>query len=239
MSEMTKEIAPVLEAVNVGKKFVAGDTEVWPVRRVNLALYPGELTTLRGRSGSGKSTLISTLIGLWRADEGEVRIMGETVNGADDAATAALRNRAVGYVPQNAALVPTLSVIDNVRLPWYLSPRGEEPEGRAMALLEAVGLAALARSRPARLSGGERRRVALVRALMTSPAIVLADEPTASLDEESALTVVGLLREAADRGAAVLSVTHDAVGLGMSHRIFQMAGGTLSPLEGLPAGEIQ
>ncbi len=237
--EMTaeRERVALLSAESVGKCFEAQGRTIWPVRGANLTLYAGEMVTLRGRSGSGKSTLINTLLGLWHADEGRVMLMGEGLAGQSDQALSALRNRYVGYVPQSAAMLATLSVLDNVRLPWYLSEREPEPQGRAMALLERVGLAALAHERPARLSGGERRRVALVRALMTEPRIIVADEPTASLDEESALTVVTLLREAADRGAAVLSVTHDAVGLELSHRICQMADGRLSPMEGLPAGE--
>ena len=224
-------------AENLGKAFTrAGLTETtfWPLRGVSMSLYAGELATLRGRSGAGKSTLIHGLLGLLKMDEGAVKLLGHTLSELDDEALSLLRNQHVGYVPQNAALISTLSVLDNVRLPWYLSPRGAKPAGRARELLASVGLEEYASVVPSRLSGGETRRVALVRALMCEPEVIIADEPTASLDEESARTVVGLLRAAADRGAAVLSVTHDAVGLEMSDRIFELSEGRLSPLEELP-----
>lgn len=228
---------PRLVAKNLGKSFVRAGVKqetFWPLRGVSLELFSGELATLRGRSGAGKSTLIHCLLGLLAPDEGEITVAGTSLTGLSDEAVSQLRNEKVGYVPQSAALIPTLSVLDNVRLPWYLSKRDTEPVGRALALLERVGLADYAAVMPSRLSGGETRRVALVRALMCEPAIIIADEPTASLDEESARSVVKLLREAADRGAAVLSVTHDPVGLEMSDRIFELSDGRLSPLEGFP-----
>ncbi len=224
----------ILEGLQLGKRYVRADREIWPVRGVTIHAHRGELLTLVGRSGTGKSTLINMLLGLLTPDEGNVLFEGESLNGLSDGALSRLRNCKMGYVPQSVALLPTLTVHDNVRLPWYLSQRGPEPIGRAASLLAEVGLAGFGAQRPEALSGGELRRVAVARALMTEPLLLVADEPTASLDKESAEAVMGLLRKAADRGMAVLTVTHDPVGVELSDRILQMANGALSPIEEFP-----
>ena len=125
-------------------------------------------------------------------------------------------------------MLSTLTVLDNVRLPWYLAHRGLEPEGRAQQLLEEVGLGDLANQYPSALSGGELRRVAIARALMCEPKVIVADEPTSSLDAQTAREVVSIFRRLADKGTGVLMVTHDTFSVDVSDRLYDMAEGVLT-----------
>ncbi|MDO5531374.1 ABC transporter ATP-binding protein [Sutterella sp.] len=219
----------LIEIRSAGMRYERGGRPFWALRNASLSVAAGDFVTVLGRSGSGKSTLLNIIVGLLTPTEGEVFLAGKNLAGLTDAARSELRNAAVGYVPQSAGLIPTLTVLENVRLPWYIAgTRGAEPEGRAAELLAKVGLADLADQYPGALSGGELRRVAIARALMCSPAVVVADEPTSNLDPASAQTVVELFRGIALDGGAVLMVTHDTFSLDASTRIFDMAGGTLT-----------
>lgn len=227
MAELLAE--PLIEARSAGRRYERGGRPFWALRGASLTVVPGDFVTVFGRSGSGKSTLLNALAGLLPLTEGEALLGGRSLASLTDAQRSALRNRFVGYVPQASGLVPTLTVIDNVRLPWHLAgERGPEPEGRAAELLAQVGLAGLEEQLPAALSGGEMRRVAVARALMCSPAVIVADEPTASLDPEAARGVIALMDDFVKKGGAVLMVTHDDFSLGVSTCIHDMAGGTLT-----------
>ena len=125
-------------------------------------------------------------------------------------------------------MLSNLTVLDNVRLPWYLSERGPEPEGRAQSLLNEVGLGDLSDQMPSALSGGELRRVSIARALMCSPKVIVADEPTSSLDMECAKNVVAIFRRLADSGVGVLMVTHDESSFALTDRFYEMEAGCLS-----------
>lgn len=222
-----------LIAKQLGRRYERSGRPFWALREANLEVGSGDFVTILGRSGSGKTTLLTLLLGLCTPTEGEVELDGKTLGKMTDAEVSALRNAVIGYVPQHAGLVPTLSILDNVRLPWHLANnRGPEPAGRAEALLESVGLADLAGLYPRALSGGELRRVAVVRALMNDPKIIVADEPTSNLDRESAGIVMRIFSEARAAGTGVLLVTHDTLGLEASTAIFDMAAGRLSPHEG-------
>jgi putative ABC transport system ATP-binding protein len=179
---------------------------------VDFELLPRSSCAVVGRSGSGKSTLLNLTAGLDQPDSGSVQLMGEELGGKSEAERAALRQRHVGFVFQSFHLLPTLTALENVQLPLEL---GRQPaaaaRSRAMELLEAVGLADRAGAYPAVLSGGEQQRLAVARALSTSPALVLADEPTGNLDDESAQQVLDLLFAlVAERGGSLLLVTHAA-----------------------------
>ncbi len=218
----------LIDVKDVGKRYERGGRPFWALRHASLTVSAGEFVTLLGRSGSGKSTLLNIIVGLLQPTEGEALLCGTPLKGLADEKASALRNKMVGYVPQGAGVLSTLSVIDNVRLPWYLASRGAEPEGRAQALLDEVGLGALANQFPSALSGGELRRVAIARALMTSPKVIVADEPTSSLDLETARQVVKIFKALSEKGAAVLMVTHDASSVDLSDRLYDMAEGVLS-----------
>ena len=218
----------VIELKTVGKRYERDGRPFWALRNASLTVAPGEFVTLFGRSGSGKSTLLNILVGLLKPTEGDVLFEGKSILGKSDAEMSAIRNSMIGYVPQGAGILSTLTVLDNVRLPWYLSARGAEPEGRAQELLETFGLGDLGSQYPSALSGGELRRVAIARALMCSPRVIVADEPTSSLDKASAANVVRVLRELADKGTAVLMVTHDESSFVLTDRFYEMEAGCLS-----------
>lgn len=223
--------APLIDVKRVGKRYERGGRPFWAVKGATLTVSEGEFVTLLGRSGSGKSTLLNMVVGLLAPTEGTVTLCGQALAGMSDEAASALRNRAVGFVPQGAGVLSTLTVLDNVRLPAYLSAGVREEEDRALELLEAVGLKELANQYPSALSGGELRRVAIARALMNRPKVIVADEPTSSLDADNAAMVVDIFKKLARGGTGVLMVTHDTSSIEQSDRLFDMVGGVLSPHE--------
>lgn len=223
--------APLIDVKRVGKRYERGGRPFWAVKDATLTVSEGEFVTLLGRSGSGKSTLLNMVVGLLAPTEGTVTLCGQALAGMSDEAASALRNRAAGFVPQGAGVLSTLTVLDNVRLPAYLSAGVREEEGRALELLEAVGLKELANQYPSALSGGELRRVAIARALMNRPKVIVADEPTSSLDADNAAMVVDIFKKLARGGTGVLMVTHDTSSIEQSDRLFDMVGGVLSPHE--------
>ncbi len=223
--------APLIDVKRVGKRYERGGRPFWAVKGATLTVSEGEFVTLLGRSGSGKATLLNMVVGRLAPTEGTVTLCGQALAGMSDEAASALRNRAVGFVPQGAGVLSTLTVLDNVRLPAYLSAGVREEEGRALELLEAVGLKELANQYPSALSGGELRRVAIARALMNRPKVIVADEPTSSLDADNAAMVVDIFKKLARGGTGVLMVTHDTSSIEQSDRLFDMVGGVLSPHE--------
>jgi ABC-type lipoprotein export system ATPase subunit len=184
----------------------------------------GELVAIVGRSGSGKSTLLHLLGGLDRADGGEIQIAGERL---DPRRADALRRRRIGFVFQAFHLVPELTGEENVLLAARLPGAPAGARGRARALIDRLGLSAVAGSLPHELSGGEQQRLAIARALVNEPVVVLADEPTGNLDEASGTIVLDLLREIADEGRAVVVVTHETAVTDRADRVVAMRDGRL------------
>jgi putative ABC transport system ATP-binding protein len=201
--------APALELDGVAKCFRGPDGERHEVLEIErLALTAGEQLALHGASGSGKTTLLHLIAGLLEPDRGRVSIAGEPMSGRPEPERDRLRGRAIGYVFQSFHLLPGHSALENVLLAMALG--GNVDPARARALLERVGLGERVGHRPAELSLGQQQRVALARALANRPRLVLADEPTGSLDPCNAKLALELLREAcAEWGAALLFVTHD------------------------------
>lgn len=176
--------------------------------RVTLSLEAGRTLLVRGRSGSGKTTLLHVLSGAEAPDAGRVEVEGRDVAALDDLEVAQLRLTRIGYVFQHFNLIPDLTAEENVRLPMTLARR-PDAKARAADLLDRVGMTSRSRAFPGRLSGGEMQRVAIARALANEPRLILADEPTANLDEENSRLVLELLREVAEDGRAVLVASHD------------------------------
>jgi len=200
-----------LECHAVIKSFHQGPTLVPVLRGVELVVERAERIAVLGRSGSGKSTLLHILGGLADPDSGEVRIDGVTIGPLNAEARARLRNRRMGFVYQFHHLLPEFTAMENVAMPLLLGAhRIAEARNRAVEVLEAVGLGGRLDHRPNQLSGGERQRVAIARALVADPAVVLADEPTGNLDQESADQVFSVMLDLAQRrGTAFVVVTHD------------------------------
>lgn len=179
---------------------------------VSFALPPGTLTVLSGRSGSGKSTLMSVLAGLRRPTTGHVTVGGERLDGMDEEARTRFRLSHIGLVFQDFRLIPDLTVEENVRLPMTLAGK-KEARAAALHLLETVGMKERAGDFPDTLSGGEAQRTAVARALANKPQVVLADEPTANLDEPNATNVLSLLQSIARSGRTVVVASHDPLAL--------------------------
>jgi len=188
---------PALLALNeVQRSYRLGQTTVQALRSVSLAITPGEMVAVWGPSGSGKSTLLNILGLIDAPDQGKLLFDGTDVSTLKDNDLADLRNRKVGFVFQAFNLVPVFSALENVMLPLHvMGVNPGDAMGRASAWLERVGLETFKHHRPDRLSGGQRQRVAIARALVTSPRLVIADEPTANLDSENSAMVLDLLWE--------------------------------------------
>ena len=226
----------LIEATSLTKEFPRarkGSRLFTAVHPLDLALSEGQLTVITGHSGSGKSTLLTMLAGMLPPTAGTVSLGGENLYAMRDEERSRLRNERIGLIPQGHTALRSLSVLENVLLPSMLYAGNKVSPERAEALLASVGLSDLADARPNELSGGELRRVAVARALLMTPSVVLADEPTAGLDAENATEVLRLLREAADGGAGVLIVTHESEARRYANRAFTMSEGRLTCEDGV------
>ena len=220
----------IIEATGLTKEFArarGGKRLFTAVHPLDISLEERQLTVVSGHSGSGKSTLANMLAGILTPTAGHVRLDGTDLYSLRDEELSRLRNERIGLVPQGHAALRALTVLDNVLLPSILYSKDEAPAERARELLAAVGLDDLADAAPTELSGGELRRMAIARALLMGPAIVIADEPTAGLDSANATAVLTLLRDAADRAAAVLVVSHEAEAQRFADRSYVMEDGHL------------
>lgn len=220
----------ILEATGLSKEFArarGGRRVFTAVHPLDIGLDEGQLTVISGHSGSGKSTLLTMLAGILTPTAGHVHVDGTDLYALRDEERSRLRNARIGLVPQGNTALRALSVLDNVLLPSILYATDEAPAGRARELLDAVGLTDLADAKPTELSGGELRRMAIARALLMEPSIVLADEPTAGLDSANATAVLTLLRDAANAGAAVLVVSHETEARHFADRGYTMEDGHL------------
>ncbi len=198
------------------------------VHPLNIEVKPGEITEITGRSGSGKSTLINMLAGMLTPTSGKVFLDDTDIYSLEEKTLARLRNKNIGYIPQGHTALVSLNVLENVLLPYALYNKDEMPTERAKELLKRIGIDSLMDAFPNELSGGELRRMAIARAMLMKPAILLADEPTAGLDNENTTEVLKLLRDAANDGAAVLIVTHESEAAEYADRVLTMDAGQIN-----------
>lgn len=218
----------LLEIKELKKEYKRGEKLFKAVDNINLSVGRGDFISITGRSGSGKSTLLNMLGGLLSPTSGSINFDGTELNTLSDREMSQFRNSRLGYVPQGTSALSNLTVFDNVRLPFYLSQRQGDAAGRAAFLLDEVGLSQLSDMFPSQLSGGELRRVFIARALMNSPDILIADEPTADLDAETTGEIMALFSRINRNGTTVLMVTHELDTVGYGNRVLTMSAGKLS-----------
>ena len=226
---MSAEAGPVLEAIGLTRSYGPADHARRALHDVSLTVTRGEVVAVMGPSGSGKSTLLYLLGGLDEPDEGVVRLTGVDWRSLRGSERARFLRRTCGFIVQGLALLPQGTAAENVEVPLLLDGVVQGDRARSVAdALERVGLAGQASQLTDELSGGEQQRVSIARALVHDPAIVLADEPTGSLDSVTAQVVTRLLVEAArERNAAVVIVTHDPAVAQHAHRIVTLRSGRL------------
>jgi lipoprotein-releasing system ATP-binding protein len=219
----------VLRAVGVRRGFSEGGSRLDVLDMIDLDVPAGERLAIVGASGSGKTTLLQVLGGLDAPDAGQVLVQGRDIHGLPERDRCQLRNRAVGFVYQFHHLLPEFSALENVAMPLLVRRvSAHEARERARAILDRVGLSARLTHRPHQLSGGERQRAAVARALVTDPALVLADEPTGNLDGANARQVFELMLELnRDKGTALIVVTHDLQLASRMERVLTLTEGKL------------
>ena len=232
----------MIEIKNLNKSFATPRGKITVFKDFNLTVKKGTFLGVSGKSGAGKSTLLSLIAGLQKADSGEILIEGRNILSLNDKDLSAFRNKNIGFISQEQSFLENLTVLDNVRLPFYLGggkealksesavstagsvpDTGSDPSVRALSLLESLGIAGLAESFPRQLSGGENHRVLIARALMNDPQIILADEPTESVDAERTEQIVKIFRGLADSGKTVILISHDKEALKDCDSIFEIA----------------
>jgi putative ABC transport system ATP-binding protein len=223
---------PLAELTGARKVYPRGATAVLALDGVALRIAPGEKLAIMGPSGSGKSTLLSILGCLDRLTDGEYHLFGENVSGLDDVRLSHRRNRSIGFVFQSFHLIPQLTVLENVETPLlYGAVPESEWRPRAVRCLERVALSHRADHRPAELSGGEAQRAAIARALVTEPALLLADEPTGNLDSHTGDEVASLLDTLHAEGRTVVLVTHNEALGRRAQRILRLRDGRIESEE--------
>lgn len=213
---------------NLTKEYKRGAAVFRAVDNASLTIEKGDFINIIGRSGSGKTTLLNLIAGLLAPSSGSIEADNQDIAALDDRAVSAYRNTKIGYIPQGASILGNLTVLDNVRLPYYLQHRTGSSQERALSLLKQTGIGHLADAYPRHLSGGELKRVAIARALINQPDYILADEPTGDLDAKTTAEIMQLFRQIAENGTAVLMVTHELDVLEYGNRTFVMDSGVLT-----------
>ena len=219
----------LIAAVDLVRTYTLGSEEVYAVRDVNFAVFPGQFISLVGRSGSGKTTLLNLIAGLDRPSSGEILFEERDMAQMTENELTEIRRHKIGFVFQSFGLLPLLSASENIDLPMRIAGVGARARReRVDEALDMVGLSQRANHRPYELSGGEQQRVAIARAMVNRPPLLLADEPTGELDSTNARAIFGLFRRmVTEQGITVVAATHDATLLEMADHVYEMRDGTL------------
>ena len=220
---------PIIQFIDIHKSYQNGAQPVTALEAVNLSLHAGDFATVIGPSGGGKTTLLNLLAGLDLPDRGQIILNGRKVSDLSDHDLTLLRRKEIGIVFQFFNLMPTLTVMENVELPLLLAHSSKTDGQRIETLLNYVGLWHRADSFPAELSGGEMQRIAIARALVHQPDILLADEPTGNLDSENGMKILDLMKQASvDFQTTVILVTHNPQAAKIGNRHFEIRDGKLT-----------
>jgi len=217
----------VITLEGITKVYLAGEVEVAALKGISLHIPEGEFVAIMGPSGSGKSTLMNLIGCLDQPSSGRYILDGYDVSALSDDQLAWIRNRKIGFVFQSYNLIPRASAVHNVEMPLIYAGDNQQRRERAMAALESVGLLQRASHLPNELSGGQQQRVAVARALVTDPAILLADEPTGNLDSESSLEIMKLLRELNQQGRTIVLITHEPDIAAFAQRVVRLRDGVI------------
>ena len=204
------ERQPLIELKDIYKIYKMGDEEVRASNGVSFTIYRGEFVAIVGKSGSGKSTLMNIIGALDVPTSGEYYLGGEDVSDMSDDELAEIRNKMIGFIFQQYNLLPKLNLLENVELPLlYAGVPAQERKERALASLERVGLKEKWKNMPSQLSGGQQQRVSIARALAGDPSLILADEPTGTLDSKTSREVLNFLKKLNEEGNTIVMITHD------------------------------
>jgi len=217
---------PILKTVDLRMCYHVGKLEVHALRGVDVQVQRGEFVAIIGPSGCGKSTLLHLLGGLARPSSGQIFVDGDCISSAGDAERTAIRRDKIGFVFQRFNLLPTLTVRGNLEIARQVQGNGVPPPKQLMEMLEMVGLPHKLQMKPLDLSAGEQQRIAIARALINKPAIVLADEPTGNLDSVNSGLILDLFRELNARlGQTIVMITHNPEAAAVAHRVIEMKDG--------------
>ena len=218
----------LIEIKDLKKNYLLGDTEIPVIHGINLNIEKNEYVAIMGPSGSGKSTLMNILGCLDTASSGHYYFNHVDVNTLDDDALSIMRNKEIGFIFQNFNLLPRLNAIQNVELPLiYAGAPAAERKKRALKALDRVGLSNRVDHKPAELSGGQKQRVAVARALVTTPGILLADEPTGALDSKTGVEIMRLFEELHTEGNTIILITHEQEIANYAHRNIYLKDGMI------------
>lgn len=213
---------------NLSKSFRRGERDFFAIDNVSFDVKEKDFINIIGKSGSGKSTLLTLLSAIIEPTSGDILVEGKNLSDMDDEEKSGYRNEFIGYVPQSLGTLPTLNVLDNVRLPYFFKNREGDGVERARMLLDMCGILDLENDFCKNLSGGELKRVLIARALMNEPKILIADEPTSDLDSKTTIEIMNMLKEINEKGTTIIIVTHDNDLLKYGSRLLEMTDGKLN-----------
>ena len=218
----------MLEVKDLIKIYKTGDLEFTALKNINLKIEKGEFTAIMGASGSGKSTLMNILGCLDKMNSGKYILNGRDISLLSGDELAYIRNKEIGFVFQSFNLIPRISLLDNVQLPMmYAGIPARQRKEKALYALEKVGLSDRARHMPNEISGGQKQRAAIARAIVNSPAVIMADEPTGNLDSKSSEDIMGIFEDLNNEGATILMVTHETDIANHTNRIIRFRDGEI------------
>lgn len=213
---------------NLSKSFRRGERNFLAIDNVSFDVREKDFINIIGKSGSGKSTLLTLLSAIIEPTSGDIFVEGKSLSAMEDEEKSGYRNEFIGYVPQSLGTLPTLNVLDNVRLTYFLKRREGNGIERARMLLDMCGILDLENDFCKNLSGGELKRVLIARALMNEPKILIADEPTSDLDSKTTIEIMDMLKEINEKGTTIIIVTHDNDLLKYGSRLLEMTDGRLN-----------